>query len=122
MNQENISSANRESEAVGDTLIYICFESHSPRWRDDCNTVRNMVAFDSPDKVFEWFQSRIAEGIANAFVLDEQHKCYIGRKEYNADLILSDIIEGKASLNMFLGFQDNWNEHYAIRAKRSQVR
>lgn len=122
MDQEKITSAIRECESKGSPHVYVCFESHSPRWRDDCNTVRNVTAFDSPDKAFEWFQSRIAEGIANAFVIDEQHKCYIGRKEFNADLLREDIIEGKASFNMFLGFQGNWNEHYAIRAIRIQVR
>ena len=117
-----MSSSIRECESKGSPHVYVCFESHSPIWRDDYNTVRNVTAFDSPDKAFKWFQSRIAEGIANAFVIDEQNKYYIGRKEYDADSILSDIIEGKASLNMFLDFQDNWNKHYTIQAKRIQVR
>ena len=94
--------------------VYVCYELNNHELAIENGSMQELTVFVSPEKAREWFLKRIEQGKKDGFLLDREDEMIAEDQTIDEEKIIENIGEGYAELTMFAGYQENWNESYAI--------
>ena len=107
--------------------VCLTYEINEAELRYDCASIDDTNCYNSLDNAVDHIVSRISQGIANGFVVDEQsegvYKAVTEKRDGRGlirytelfDAIKEDFKTGHYfSVVMFEGYQENWQCYYTI--------
>jgi hypothetical protein len=95
--------------------VYVCYEENNHDYAIECGAISDLAVYDTPEKALLWFAERVSEGLKDGFVLDSEDPAYINNNVYDMKKVAQDLQSSEfVSLTLFNGYQENWDESYAI--------
>jgi len=95
--------------------VYACYEENNHAYLIECGAITDFTIYDTPEKALLWFAERVSEGVKNGHIIDSDDPNYINNNVCDMKQISNDLKDDNfVSLTMFNGYQENWDESYAI--------
>jgi hypothetical protein len=94
---------------------YVCYEENNHDYIIECGAISDLSVYSTPEKALLWFAERVSEGLKNGFVIDSDDPTYIHNNVYDLKQIAKNLESDQyVSLTLFNGYQENWDESYAV--------
>ena len=93
--------------------VYVCYEENNHDIAIDCGAINALIVFDTAEKAKRWFTVRANNGVDDGFVIDADNDIFEGLA-FDEERLLKAIEGGWASITMFRGYQENWDESFEI--------
>ncbi len=107
--------------------VYVCCEENYHECADEAGAVNNLSLKKSVDGAVEFLKKQVANGIGDGFVVDEESPFVFEQysspeKAIYIELARNEINRtGNICITMFHEYQENWDEHYDIVVKLTEV-
>lgn len=100
--------------------VFVCYEENNHALAIECGGITDLTVFDTAEKAKRWFTGRVNEGVDDGFVMDAENDVFEGLA-FDEQRLLKAIEDGWASITMYRGWQENWDESYAICVYEQEV-
>lgn len=97
--------------------VYICYEENYHELEYELGPVTGVTVFSNPMAAAEWMRKEVEQGKADGYVIDQEAKMDLvdENNEVNRMVAIYEITRCKyVQIVMFNGYQENWEESYAI--------
>ena len=101
-------------------VVFVCYEENRHSLAAENGAITDLCIKKSLGDAIGWLYDRLKVGKDGGFVIDAEAEEREGG-DVKEELILKSIESGIASITMFAGYQENWDESYDIVVEVKEV-
>lgn len=102
--------------------VFVCYEAYNHALAVECGAVNQLTVFGNEVQAIDWMYDRLHIGKEDGFVIDSECEMLNDGGDIDEVLLLGEIENKFASVTMFSGYQENWDESFDIAIEVKEVK
>lgn len=103
-------------------IVYVCYEENNHELANENGAIEYLTVFDDAEKAMDWFRQRVVSGRNAGYMMDAEDEKVHEHGLLDECKVFEDIEKGWATLTLFNGWRENWDDSYAICVGKKEVK